>query len=885
MNIPFLKKISAGLFALFCLMSGGTGTAQAVADIATYRLENGLTVLVKEDSRFPLVAVRLFVKAGSAWEKPEEAGMSHLLEHMVFKGSKTSGPGVDKTVENAGGSMNAYTSYDMTTYLTDLPASKWREAMAAVRDLAFDPLLRQADLDAEREVVLAEKKQRGDSPMTRLFQTALRHTLKGTPYETPVIGTEEALRGVTPEMMRAYIKRRYDPRDMVLSVAGDVKAPEVLEEARKLFGDYRNNNVLKVEPVIDPASLTNGLVVDVKEGPWNKAFISLSFPMAGQNDSLIPAADVLSHLLSGDETSLLPRKLRIETALVDAVDSSSMSFERVGVFMVLAQVDAAKAGEYLKTISAMLAGLKAADFSDAQIARAKLNLEDSYFRGLENISDIAETMGSEYFYDPGSVGGERWLNAVRGVDRAQIQRVIDQWLKPDALTVAALVPRGKDGAAAALNEDSARAAIVAGWPEAAKKVSREADSRASVDGLKPEILPLGEGRTLVLLPDRSLPYVSATLAFSGGELLVPDDKEGLAALAASVLTDGTKARSLHDISVYLSERASGLSATASTKQFTLRMDAPAKFADEVFALMKEVLESPAFREEDVERAKREQVASIVSKEESATGLMSRNLRHFLFRKGAYAHRGAGTAETVKSFGRKDVADFWKQQAERPWVLCVAGDYDRAKVERFAASLASPKVGREESSMPTWNEQRSLELKLPGRDQAVYLMLFPTVGTDDKDRAALRLLSECLSGFTGKLYQELREKQSLGYSVFPMDWSAKETGFLGFGIVAAPQNLDKARASFEAIVRDLQKDLLPQETIARAKAVAEADYYKARQSRAARASEGASLILQNKSLDHAMKRLEEMKQVDAEQLRAVARKYLDPNRAYEFSVTP
>ena len=110
MSIRFFKKLYAGALALFCLLGTGGGTAEAVAGIQTYRLENGLTVLVKEDSRFPLVAVRLFVKAGSAWEKPEEAGISHLLEHMVFKGSKTSGPGVDKKVENAGGSMNAYTS-------------------------------------------------------------------------------------------------------------------------------------------------------------------------------------------------------------------------------------------------------------------------------------------------------------------------------------------------------------------------------------------------------------------------------------------------------------------------------------------------------------------------------------------------------------------------------------------------------------------------------------------------------------------------------------------------------------------------------------------------------------------------------------------------------
>lgn len=878
-------KWCANVALAVCLALGGTGAAQAVSDIQIFRLENGLTVLVREDSRFPLVSVRLFVKAGSAWEKPEEAGMSHLLEHMVFKGSKTSGPGVDKRVENAGGSMNAYTSYDMTTYLTDLPAAKWKDAMTAVRDLAFDPLLRQADLDAEREVVIAEKKQRGDSPMTKLFQTALAHTLKGTPYETPVIGTEKALRGVTPEMMRDYIRRRYDPRDMVLSVAGDVKASDILAEAKTLFGGYRNNNVLKVEPSFDPADLAQGLVVDVEAGPWDKAFVSLSFPLPGMKDELLPAADVLAHLLSGDDTALLPVSFRIQKPVVDSVSASAMSFERAGAFMILAQLDADKTPEYLRDLGKTLASLKATDFTDEQIARARLNLEDNYLRGLENIADVAETMGSEYFYDPSSVGGERYLSAVRSVGRKQIQEVIDRWLRPDALTVAALVPQGEKGGAAALDDAAAKAALVQGWPEAGKAAPAEAKKDKADKALRPEVIALGEGRTLVLLPDRSLPYVSAALSFSGGELLAGDNEEGLASLTAAALPTGTKNRSLSDINVYLSGRAAGLSAGSGLRSFTVQMDAPAKFAPEVFALMEEVLEQPAFRDEDVERVKREQIASIVSSEQSAMGLLGRNLRHFLFGKGSYAHRNDGDPAVVAKYTAKDVAAFWNRQKARPWVLSVAGDFDRAQVEAFVKSLPAPSEKALESEAPAWTKEKTWSMKLPGRNQAVYLMLFPTAGAEDADRPALRLLSESLGGFTGKLYQDLREKQSLGYSVFPVDWAGKDTGFLAFGIIASPENLDKARASFEAIVRDLHENLLPEETLERAKAVAEANYYRARQSRAMRAGEGAVNILNGHGLDYGRECLEAMKAVDAKTLRETARKYLDLNRAYDLRVTP
>ena len=878
-------KLCAGVALAFCLALGGTGTAQAVSDIQTFRLENGLTVLVREDARFPLVSVRLFVKAGSAWEKPEEAGLSHLLEHMVFKGSKTSGPGVDKRVENAGGSMNAYTSYDMTTYLTDLPAAKWKDAMTAVRDLAFDPLLRQADLDAEREVVIAEKKQRGDNPMTKLFQTALAHTLKGTPYETPVIGTEEALRGVTPDMMRDYIRRRYDPRDMVLSVAGDVKASDILAEAKVLFGGYENHNVLTVEPSIDPAALAQGLVVDVQAGPWDKAFVSLTFPLPGMKHELMPAADVLAHLLSGDDTALLPVRFRIKSPVVDDVSASVMSFERAGVFAVLAQLDAGKVADYLRDMGKTLASLKASDFTDEQIARARLNLEDSYLRGLENIANIAETMGSEYFYDPSSVGGERYLAAVRGVGREQLQEVIDRWLRPDALTVSALVPQAEQGKGAAVTAESVRAAVVKGWPETGNAAASGHAAKKASETLKSEVVELGGGRTLVLLPDRSLPYVSATLSFSGGELLAADNEEGLAALTAAALPTGTKNRSLSDINVYLSGRASGLSAGSGLRSFSVQMDAPARFAPEVFSLMKEVLEQPAFRDEDVERVKREQIASIVSGEQSAMGLLGRNLRHFLFGKGSYAHRTEGDPAVVAKYTARDVASFWNRQKVRPWVLSVAGDFDRAQVERFVKSLPAPSEKALESEAPAWNGEKSWSMTLPGRNQAVYLMLFPTVGADAPDRAALRLLSDCLGGFTGKLYQELREKQSLGYSVFPVDWAGKDTGFLAFGIIASPENLDKAKASFESIVRDLHEQLLPEETLERAKAVAEADFYRTRQSRAMRAGEGASNILNGHDLDYGRERLEAMKAVDAKTLREVARKYLDLNKAYDLRVTP
>lgn len=866
-----------------------------------FHLKNGLTIAVKEDSRFPLASVRLYVNAGSAWEQPGEAGISHLLEHMVFKGSKTGPKGVDKRVENAGGYLNASTSFDETIYLTDLPAAQWKTALRAVRDLAFDPLLRQADLDAEREVVLAEKKQRGDSPWTRLFHESFGLALKGTPYERPVIGYEDTLRAATPTSMRAYIQRLYDPRDMLLMVAGAVKADEVVKEAGKLFGDYANRNVSRVPDRIDPASLARGTQVRVVEGPWNKALVSVLFPMPGEGDVLLPAADVLARLLSGDDTALLPRSLRLDRHVVDDVGASAMALRRVGVFMIMSQMDADKVPAYTKELGALLRGLSASGFSDAAFARAKLNLEDDFYRAQETVAGMADLYGDLAFHSPGDPDGQSYLAAIRGVSRAQVQEVIDAWIRPEAMTLVALTPGSGNSAA---QEDALRRTLAEAWPQAPSGHARAAGGENAATAragtrLNDEVISLGEGRTLVLRPDRSLPYVSATLLFEGGDELASglsgldvvktgQSPEGLASLTADVLVSSTKKRDYAAMSAYLADRAAGLSAGASSRGFSLSLDAPSRFSGDIFALLAEILDSPAFRKNDLERVKRDHLAAIASQEESVSGLLGRNLNHFLFPDCFYGYRAGGTAQSIAAVSRADLLKFWKAQSARPWVLSVAGDIDRDTVLAFARSLPVPAQGAQEAERnlsPAWAEKKTLSLTLPGREQAAYIMLFPTVPLENPDAPALQLLSASLSGFGGLLHQELREKQSLGYSVSPTNWAGQDAGFLGFTIIASPENLDKAEAGFMAIAREITQKPLPAETVDRAKAMLEAQYYRSQQSRAGRAAAGAGHALRGRPLDYGKQALDKALKLTPQDLLRVAQKYIRPGDAYTLTVTP
>ena len=192
-----LQSLLTGVLMATVLCVGGTRTVQA-ADIApellsgkqeqVVRLSNGLSVLVLKDTRFPLVSTRLYVGAGSTYERPEEAGISHVLEHMVFKGTTTRPKNaISQEVEAAGGYLNAATSYDYTVYITDMPDRHWKLGMDVVRDMAFNPTLDPAELESEKDVIVAELKRGEDDPGSRLFKNLLSRALQGTAYEHPVL--------------------------------------------------------------------------------------------------------------------------------------------------------------------------------------------------------------------------------------------------------------------------------------------------------------------------------------------------------------------------------------------------------------------------------------------------------------------------------------------------------------------------------------------------------------------------------------------------------------------------------------------------------------------------------------------------------------------------
>lgn len=843
-------------------------------------LKNGLTVAVVPDDRFPLVSIRLFVHAGSGYERPEEAGISHLLEHMVFKTTEKRAAGaIAKEIEGAGGDLNASTSFDATIYKVDLPSDRLDLGLDVIKDMIFGARFDPEELRSEKEVVLSELDRGLDDPDNRLFQTLQAQLWPKDAYGWPIIGFRDTVSAVTSQDLKDYIAHWYQPRSMVLTVVGKVDPEAVTEKARELFGDLTGTRDLAPPASLPPAG--GGPEIKIEFGKWNKVYLMAAFPTPGIRSTEEPGLDVLAQTLGGDETSRLYRRFKYEKRLVDDISLGSMTLKRGGALYLTATLDADKLMPFWRELTAFFAGLPKTSFSPAEIDRARLNLEDGLYRAKETLAGLAGKFGSFLFYGYGPEGEANYVKALAGVNQTVLAGLVRDYLSPERLRLAVLAPSAEEGK---LSEKALAETLAASWPS---RGAGQALARTDGGVGQTEVVELPGGRKLVLLPDATLPYLSVSVTMDGGDALLAPTEQGLAEWTANLLVRGTKKRPATAIEDFLADRAASVSAASGRDLFTLDARGPSRFEKDILGLLAEIVAAPAFDPKEAAKEVQNQLAAIKQKQDEPMGLAFRKLFPFLYAGGPYAYTRLGEPERVAAFKAPDAARFWKRQTSMPWTMAVCGAFDREAVLALARELSglSPRPGTFAFETPTWGEKRQETVTLPGRNQEHLMWVFPVAGAVSDDTAGLELLNAALAGQGGVLFRELRDGKGLGYSVTSFLWQTVHTGFLAFYIGTTPERAEEALAGFRDVAARLIAEPLPEADLSRAKNVLWGDYYRDRQSLKARSEEAARLSAQGFPLDRELTLIEKSKSLDAAAVRDLAARYLDPSKAYLMRVKP
>ncbi len=871
---------AAFMLLMFCALSAflaeaaPEGALKSSENEILTRLPNGLLVYIIRDKRFPVVCTRLYVRAGSGTEDPAQAGISHVLEHMVFKGTSHRPKGqVARDIEALGGYLNAATSFDKTWYITDMPAQHWRTGMEVVKEMAFQATLDPAELEAEKNVVISELQRGEDSPGRKLFENMQVAALKNTPYGRPIIGFEESIRRLTAKDLADYVAKWYQPQNMMLLVAGDLNPDEILDYAQTLFGKLENHSDLAVVEPLDIATAALGSgQVEVTRGTWHKVYLGIALPVPGLQDLRSVDLDVLAYVLGGDATSTFYKKYKYEKQIVDSISVGNMSMARAGMFVITATLDAEKVGEFWDELTEDLGRLTASSFDDAAIARAKFNLEDSMDRAGETLNGLVSWRGTLQFELGGRQGEENLRFAQRNVDKSQLQEAIENWLDSRQARVRVIAPEQADlpdfGSILARN-----------WPAAAETEKKQAaGGKGTV-----EIVALDGGCQLILLPDDNAPYISLDLLMPGGNALLTPEQQGLADLTARLLTAGSGEMSSPAMERWLAERAMSLSVQAGLQTFGISMDGPSRFNQELFPMFRNVLFKPRFEAGELTREINNMKAALRQRDDQPLAYMFSKVNPFIFPGEPYGYDKLGTIASLDTLNTVKVRDFWAKQGGQPWALAVAGNFDRDAVLKFASTLAQPHAEKFELKPPVWGAWKKLALNMPGRNQAHLMRLFRTVSATHPDAPALLLLEAAISGQSGVLFSQLRDEEGLGYTVTAFNHAMPEAGYLAFYIGTTPDKMAQASTGFDQIIAQLKKEPLPAETLKTAANRLHGEYVRGRQSLASRAGEAATDAVLGRQQDFQKELIDKAAALKPEDILAVAQKYLvEP---YEVTLLP
>ena len=759
-------------------------------------LDNGLTIIVREDHSAPVISVQAWCMTGSIHEdKWLGAGLSHILEHMLFKGTTTRGAGrIDQEVQDAGGYMNAYTSFDRTVYYIDVPNTGARVAIDILCDIMQNATLPDEELAKEMDVIRREMDMGQDDPgrrsSRRLFETAYTRS----PYRFTIIGYLDIFNEVKPEDVRAYYRERYAPNNVYFVVAGDIHAEDVFKQIGEAYAKTKARPVTPVLISNEPRQTAPRELIE--EAPIELAHLHMSWHIPELRHPDVPVLDVLGVVLGSGRSSRLYRQVREKQRLAHSIDAWTYNPGNPGLFGISLLADADKFEKARAAALSQLEKVKRLGVTRAEVNKAIKQFITATLGIRKTMQGQAQDLGGSWLVANDLGFSERYLEIIRRVNPADLRRVAKEYLTMENRTSYALLPKGT-------------------LPKRVEEL--EASAEQSVNRFE-----LPNGLRVLVKENHRLPFVQFRVVFKGGVLAEAPENNGISQLMAKLLLKGTKTRSAEEIAREMESVGGSIDTFGGNNSFGLSIEVLRDDFQFGLGLLSDVILNPAFASVEMERERELQLAGIRAQRDQLLKSAGIAMRRALFGSIGYGLDSLGSEETVMSITKSLLGEFHSRLAvPNNCVLAIYGDVKLKTVKSAVTRLLGKwrrgieALGKLPTSVPLKEIRRVRENR--DKKQAVLLIGFPGTTIENPDRYPLELLQEACSDLGSRLFLRVREKLGLAYYVGAQNFLGLAPGYFAFYVGTAPEKAAQVEKELLREAELLRQDGLTAEELKRAKA--------------------------------------------------------------------
>lgn len=767
-------------------------------------LRNGMTVLLRRDASAPVVAIVTYVKAGYFDETDDVVGIAHVLEHMFFKGTPARGVGeISRATKLAGGYLNAGTIYDHTSYYTVLPSSGFVRGLEIQSDAYANSLIDADELTRELEVIIQEAKRKADNAGAVATETLYETLHDRHRMRRWRIGREPGLRALGRADVLRFYRNFYQPHNTILSIVGDIDLDDAMAHVERLYGALPDAEIER-DPGPDEGD-HRGFRYRELAGDVTQTQLALGWRTPGTLHPDTPLLDLAASTLGTGRASRLFRAVR-ERRLATSVSAYNYTPTDVGVFVIHSEGPPAQALDAARAIWSELRDVRESGVGQDELWRARRLFESRWIRRLESMDGQAN-----YLAEWESLGdwtlGDRYLERLLIAEPAQVHDAVRRYLTPERAALVAYRPAetppvAADGAAIFHALQETRAAPlpvppprVASAP--AVHVGRPAPER--VDGFV-RVYRTACGVPILVRRKAGAPLVDIGWVAPGGSTEEAERFAGLTNLLTRTAIKGTERRTATQIAEDAELLGGSISPSLGPESFGWTISVPSAHGNAAMELLADVIERPTFPDEAVATERTLATAALAQLRDDMFRYPMRLLTQAAYAGHPYGVPASGTEESLARVQADDVRAWHATRVLRsPGVIAIVGDGDPDELARMAMLHFGELQVADVVPVPrvTW-PSRPIEVVEPrDKAQTALALAFPGPTRRDDARHAGQLIAGVASGLGGRFFEELRDRQSLAYTVHAFASDRREAGMFAAYIATSPEKEAVARAGLLA----------------------------------------------------------------------------------------